>query len=146
MECGPKPQALGTTGEAFLWCGKVQGIKRGRPEKACWKNMQTAAEQDRDNWQRILESMSRFECRVEVKAKPGADYQVFPPVDEKSKGKNPQEATQGNKSKGVSPLTSFASGSLRYNQGDGRQSARTPSAVGKPSRLRQEVISVDQDI
>lgn len=82
MECSSKPKLLlenGIVREDFLWCGKVHGIRRGRPWKGFWKEMQAGAQQSGQEWFHILQSMTRFECRVEVKAKPGVGYQEFPP-------------------------------------------------------------------
>lgn len=80
MECSAKPQVLRGEDikEDFLWCGEIPGIKRGRSQKAFWKDMQAEAAKSSGEWHQALESMARFECKVEVKSKPGARYEYIP--------------------------------------------------------------------
>ncbi len=127
MECGPKPDPClkQGMGEDFLWCGPMRGIRRGRPQKGFWKDMKDRAERDSQRWRHVLESMSRFECRVEVKAKPGAFYKCFPPKAGTEK-KNRVQCQAQVQSSARGPQTA--------------QAARAaPPGVGKPSRLRNQV-------
>lgn len=155
MECSPKHKLLlenDILREDFLWCGRVKGVRTGRPWKTFWKEMQLGAQQDVIEWYHILDSMARFECRVEVKAKPNANYEEFLPEAEHQNNGRAQAGTsmdvsrktQGNMRTNDQLSTPFSSVNFSNNRGlfdtSGHGPDMSSSAMNKPSTLREALM------
>lgn len=145
MECSAKPQICieNEIRTDSLWCGILHGIKRGRAQKAFWNDMRDGAEYSRNEWREILSSMARFECRVDIKSKPGVDYEYVSP----ERGQRDQAGTTPNMNKakhddiqssGMTPSPSHRS-SGRQRRTTGLGLTKSSSGVRKASRLRYEV-------
>jgi hypothetical protein len=150
MECSPKPQICidNQIRAESLWCGRLLGIKRGRAQKAFWNDMRDGAEYNRNEWRGILRSMARFECRVDIKAKPGADYVcVSPEGGQKGRARTPiKKSTPKHTSIQTPPekTPSLSPSHRKHEHGrhlrtSGIGVAKSTSATKKPSRLRHEV-------
>lgn len=62
----------------FFWVEGIDGLAAERSSNRWWDQVREAVDDDVLRWEDVYESMSRFECRMEVKGKRGATWLTVP--------------------------------------------------------------------